>query len=235
MSKHFTYYCPMVAGNLLLILCFGCETAEYEEQLGRTIARLEQQSEFTTEMYPPKQVPGTPAWVQLPRSFEEAPLADDGGDDGRRRPPVYVGGLKSTYEGFIVDGSGGKMPFYCYLSALDAASPPAARFNRSMRTQLLSGLDSSIGPWETVQCRAPTGGASEWQKLRATGAQQFYYVDGNGQGGPREMDGVMEFYTRQDSGFLIVIGWRMPAAIEQYVGLSEWAPRVAGSVTFKAM
>lgn len=214
---------------LLLGVCPGCGTPEYERRLDATLKRLREGSEFVKYMDPPRQLSGTPVRVQLPAPFEGSLLPDEA-DARRLEPPgIDVPDRKATYEWWITDSRGGKIPFYCYLAATD--EDPGRRMARQVRGAF---PDSGIIRWERADCETPDGRTIAWQRIEGSGENQaFYYVDPQGQGEFRKLNSKVVFYTRQEGGLFVVIGWRLPTTIEQHVALDKWAPRVAGSVTVK--
>ncbi|OHB66833.1 MAG: hypothetical protein A2V70_03855 [Planctomycetes bacterium RBG_13_63_9] len=231
MSEYLANRRPWAPLALLAVACLGCGTGAYEERLNSRGRRLSQDSVFN-RMLPPVTLPGTSFSVRLPTSFSAPPLPGDTDPRRLQSPAVAVPDLKLTYEGTIVDGGGGKIPFYCYLGAADTKSS-----TRSPTDWLVPNLrskfpNSTVGP-EAVRCETPVGGDAEWQKARSIGDQEFYYVDAGGSGSYRQMEGLLEFYFRREGNFTVFIVWRMPTSIEANVGLGEWAPRVAGSLTLQ--
>lgn len=246
MSKHFVGF-SSVAMVLLLCVCSGCGTAEYEKRLGATKGRLSTESPFEL-MYQSTAIPGTRVEIRVPQYidaqrrdfFKAAPLVEGSAVDGkpvdprRLKPPLAeLADVKLTYEGSIEDGDHGWIPYYCYLAVTDLSKRGKKDQTLWIQQRLRNALPDSTDTWKDVACKSPTGQMLTWKKLRSTGKQEFYYVDPDGNGRFIEIDGLMEFYSRTEGNFLIVIGWRMPESLEALVKLKEWAPRVAGSVTLE--
>ena len=148
-------------------------------------------------------------------------------------PGVTVTGLKLTYEGLLVDSVGGKQSYYCYLGVVDKSMLAGKDLALLMSRQAQSTFPGTT-PLETVSCDTPDGRSNDWKKFRVPGKQPFYYVAADGKTDYREMDGVMEFFIRQEGDFLVTVGWR-PASPEgvDYPGLAIWGPRIAGTVALK--
>ena len=225
---------------LLLISSLGCGTGEYEQRLTDTERQIKQGSAFA-EMHPSAPLAGTSVKIQLPNSLVSQPFNEQTQVDGvpidprRLKPPaaIAVTGLQHTYEELLTDPAGGKQSYYCYLAAFDKATVGPNDPILIMRRQAQSLFSSSIAMVKTVQCKTPQGQSIEWQYLRATGPQEFYYVDSGGNVSFTKMEGALEVYSRTEGNSIIMIIWRVPINIEgpQYVDLQTWAPRVAGSVT----
>ena len=136
-----------------------------------------------------------------------------------------------------MDNDGGKIPFYCYLAATEKDP------QRRLHGEFQSAFPATTVRREEVDCKMPDGGTKKWKKLEASQGegkdQEFYYADKDGQGGYRRMPAKMLFHFRQEGDSFVVIAWRMPSSIEKLIGsegdlgLQQWAPRVAGSMTVK--
>jgi hypothetical protein len=226
-----------LSAAVLLLLCAsaGCGTGEYEKRLNARVGQIGQESAFG-QMHPPTQLSETPIKVRLPNSFGQ-PLGEGAGVDQRRVQPQVVNPvdvkyeLKATYEGFVEDSEGGKTAYYCYLATLDTAEAKVKDPERALRRQLQETLGEGTGQWAPTQCETPTGRASQWQKITASGDQEFYYVDKDGQESFRKEPATVWFFSRREGEYWIAIGWRVPTRCEAEAGLGEWAPRVAGSVS----
>jgi len=229
----------MAGAILLLISVSGCGTGEYEQRLTGTEGRIKQGSVFAS-MRPAAPLAGTSLKIQIPSSFVSQPFNEQTQVDGapidpqRLKPPADLPlmGLQHTYEEFFADASGGKMAYYCYLAAVDKANVTNEPI-MVLRRQMQSVFPKSVSKVEDIQCETPQGQSIEWQKLRATGPQAFYYVDQGGKADFREMDGALEIYSRTEGNTIVMVVWRVPSSIEgpQYVNLQTVAPRVAGTIT----
>jgi hypothetical protein len=234
MNEHCANRCLAAGLALLLGTCVGCGAGNYDTRLEETVKRLGQESPFG-EMYPPVQLPGTQVMVQLPKSLPESPLPSDF-DARRLKPPlVSLPDLKSTYEGFYTYPDGSKIAFYCYLAVADAAAAGSRSPADQLRSQLQGALIDWSGRWEPVQCETPTGQVTSWERLQCITEQDFYFFKADGNPEFRKGKGTMEFYNRREGDLMLIIGWWVLSDLQgkDYVGLEQWAPRVAGSVTLK--
>lgn len=225
---------------MLLLGCLGCGTREYESRLNTSITNLRRSSVFI-DMHPSADLTGTPVTVKVPNLFNLPPMVKgepvDGQEVDQRRlepPVVTVTGLMLTYEGLLADSAGGKQSYYLYLGVVDTSLLMGKDLPTLMFRQAQTAF-SGTTPLETVTCDTPDGRSTDWKKLRVSGKQPFYYVAGDGKTDFREMDGVMEFFIRQEGNFIVTIGWRAPASPEgvDYPGLAIWGPRIAGTVALK--
>jgi len=235
---------------LLLVACLGCGTGEYNRRLEATKQRLKEESEFFKGMYPAKQLPDTSIMFQVPRELfqgenrEETPLQERSEEEkksidaGRLIPPlVTLSGLKLTYEGLFSYADGSKIAYYCYLAAWkpmrSGGRGAAENVQRTLRNQLRKEVADSEVTSGPVECETPTGRSLWWHRLQSTHKQNFYFVEKDQKPSSRNVPGTMEFYTREEGDLVLLIGWRVPKDIQRHIGLSEWGPRVAGSVTVK--
>jgi len=84
-----------------------------------------------------------------------------------------------------------------------------------------------------LACVSLTSGA---ETLFTAGPQEFYYQDKDGKGSFRSENGTIQTYCRREGNFMVLIVWRVPQRAEKNVGnlgLDQWAPRVAGTVTLE--
>ncbi len=243
---------------LAACVCQGCGTGEYENRLTGQLTNLKKGSAFQ-QLYDAAPLGSTPVLVRVPKvfsqSFREGSVVNGKAVDPRRvKPPEMdlLGGLKITYEAFIPDSDGIEKPYYLYLATIKVADAEKAGFTaaRTRSTfeatgvakmhvsgRLYKALEKAfpgkIGGWQDVQCPTFDGHELAWQKLRATGNQEFYCIDRSKQQRYSTLPGVLEVYVRQEGDLLVLIIWRAPSSIEAQAKLAELAPLVAGSVTTK--
>ena len=222
--------CPVL---LVLLVVSGCGTGEYESRLTKRAVRSQNALNFN-ELYAPQQLPGTSVSVRVPVLFTDSPLVEGAPDkDGnpvdlrRVKPGLFeLPWLKFTYEGYVDDPQGGKLPYYCYVAAVDkaaaGANPDAAWSGE------LSNKGGTLDPWTDFQGNTPDGGTVPWKKLRFTGPQEFYTINGNGQKQFVQLPGVLEVYLHEEAGFYVLIAWRMPVSVEQQVDPGKWASMITG-------
>ena len=224
---------PSAACCLLLLLC-GCGTSEYERRL---------ESRPTTskfdELYGPQELPGVPVSVRVPVLFKASPLVEGALVDGKPIDPrrvkpslVALPGLKLTYEAFIEDSEGGKLPYYCYVGALNISNNRGPKPENSIHNELAGRpAYESLTEWADYQGETPEGRGNDWKKVRCASEQDFMYTDKNGKQDFRQMPGVIDIFLHEEAGMLVVIAWRMPKSIEPHV--AKWEPLVAGCVSVK--
>ena len=103
-----------------------------------------------------------------------------------------------------------------------------------LRDELAKKFPRGLTDWADVPCETPEGQTIQWRKLRLLGKQEIYYKDKAGKEHyPANNDCVLEIYLYEKGGQVVIVAWRMPASIEQNVGLGKLAPLVAGSVSVK--
>lgn len=226
---------------LALLVCSGCGTREYERRLESSASKLRTQAKFN-ELYGEQVLPGTPVAVRVPKIFTESPLVEGVPVGGKPVDPIRVKptqvtlpGLKLTYETFIDDPEGRKMPFYCYVGTVDLADGKIKDPAGAMRKQLEESnpKPESLTNWTDVQAHTPDGRSIPWKQLRCIGKQDFFCKNKAGQEQTVNESGVLEINLCEEGNYLIVIAWRAPASIEQKADLAKWAPLVDGCVTVK--
>ncbi len=256
MRSHHVDRCLTAIVVLAVCICQGCGTGEYEKRLQKQVAGLEKGSVFQ-QLYDPSPLEGTPIFVRVPKVFKqslkEGSIIDGSPVDPRRTKPPKVdllGGLKIAYEAIIADSDGNETSYYLYFAVVDVAKAEKTRFTAQRTASTLKATGTAkmhrggklyqslekafpgaVTEWEDVQCPTFDGHKVVWQKVRATGNQEFYSIDRNKQQRYATVPGVLEFYVRQEGDLLVLIIWRIPTSIESQVKLAELAPLVAGSVT----
>ncbi len=211
----------IVVLSLLAAFILGCGTGEYESRLGTR----KQTSKFD-DFSAAEELPGTKVSVRVPSRFGLAPAHDD-----KRFTPVvfHLPGLKRTWEAFVKDASGGEQPYYCYFGV---SAEPAANVMNSIRNELGNHPNCDIVEWQDFQGEKPDGRGNSWRKLRFLADQPFFYRDKDGKERVHpSLRGLLEVYVHESAGTTVIMAWRMPAALEASVGLSDLARLTAGSIT----
>ena len=140
-----------------------------------------------------------------------------------------------TYEGFVKDSAGGEIPFYCHIVAMETSKAPGVNLLDKMK----EGMAKEVGhgsQFVEFHATGPEGKESKWQMIHAPDKDDYYYKGKDGKEALRPMDAIGEMYLREEAGYFILIGWRVPANIEKNVGevgLAELAKAVAGGVTVR--
>jgi len=223
---------------LLLCLCVGCGTGEYQKRLAQNLGKSQKASKFN-QLYGLQKLAGTSVSIRMPLLFTKSPLVEGAMVDGkpvdaRRVKPglVELPGLKLTYEGAIRDAEGGELPYYCYVGTTQVNGDQAKNIRGEIHGDLSQNPQyESLTNWVDFQGETSEGRKVSWEKLRFVSDQDFYYRDKNGQERFVPMPGMLEVYLHEEAGFLTVLAWRMPVAIERNVGVAELAAMVAGSVS----
>lgn len=222
---------------VLLLSALGCGVGEYRSRIASRVEELANASEFGG-LYATQPLGDKPVSIRVPQMFERQPLvagaeiAEEGAvpAEARVQPGLIdLPGLTYTYEEFVADAEGGKIPYYLYLSAEKTSAPgyrePTTRWLNQLKDRLsVEGL-----AWENVECDTPVGGAVVWRHLRAEGEQPFYYVGKEGEGRVVKLPGIIEIYYRVDGDWAVALTWRVPEIIAEHVNLGKWAPMVAGA------
>ena len=221
-------YLPAGLALLLAAACCGCGAGEYKKRLNARVQDLGQESPLR-RMRAPSEIPDTPVMIRIPEFFEDSPQAQ-----GRRaKPPVDLADLKTTYEGSVTDSDGGKVAYYCYLAATNMSHAGARDPNRALQNQFRELFPEASFQWEDVHCETPDGRAIKWQRIQTVGELEFFYTDKDGKAEQRRMQSAIEVYSRREGDFTVIIVWQVPSHVKEHVGLQEWAPRMAGTVTTK--
>ena len=223
--------CPLL---LVLLVISGCGTGEYESRLTKRAVRSQNALNFN-ELYAAQQLPGTPVSIRVPVLFTDSPLVEGAPDkDGntvdlrRVKPTLFeIPWLKLTYEGFVDDPQGGKLPYYCYVAAVERATAGVGNPS-AVWSGALSNKGGALEDWADFQGQTPDGRTVAWKKLRFTGPQEFYTINVNGQEQYKQLPGVLEIYLQEQAGLYVLIAWRMPESIEPQVDPAKWARMMTG-------
>lgn len=224
MHRHF------LLSVLLLSLCLGCGTGEYESRIGQHKGG----AAAPDLLGPAEELPGTRVSIRVPRCMALLPQ----GTDPKPAPgiPFPMPGVQlRIYEGFVKDSDGGQIPFYCTLFTMETPKTPGGNLLNQMKTTMakVSGQEPQFVDF---QATSPEGKESKWQMGRATDKDSFYYKGKDGKDSLRPMDAIGEMYLREEAGYSIIVGWRVPANIEKNVGdvgLAELAKATAGGVSVR--
>jgi hypothetical protein len=211
---------------ILLGLCLGCGTGEYESRIGQRKA-----SSTPDVLGPAEELAGTRVSIRVPRCVS---LLPEGTDPKRSQAIPAPGAQQRIYEGFVKDSDGGDIPFYCYFIAMELPKAPGV----NLLSQMKSVMEKMPGKpqFAEVHVTSPEGKESKWDMAHAADKSEFYYKGKDGKDSLRSMPDVEEMYLREDAGYFIMIGWQVPANIEQNVGnvgLAELAKAAAGGVSVK--
>jgi hypothetical protein len=208
----------------------GCGQAEYEQRLERSVAAM-QQGNYTPGMmqqtaaqqaagqaealYAAGQIPGVPLTIRVPSVF---------GNTSNSQPPfANVPGLRVTYEATTQDSAGGQQPSYFYVAALPLAEAQQQQAVQTLQANIKRALPDCTD-W------ASAGLSKPWQKIQASGQQEFAYVNPSGQSAPAQMPGTIEFYSLEEGGHLVLVGWRAPSTLIDALAIRTVLPQSLESV-----
>jgi hypothetical protein len=225
------------AGVLLLLgICWGCGSGDFEQRLDNRINALKTGSKFNI-LSPAIDVPGTQLSIRLPQDFKNPPLTADANVDGkpvdpkRLKPNVTdVVELKATYEGFIEDKNHGKQHYYLYISV--STDKTREFYPKNLQSDLVQKINDAT-PLNDITAQTPEGRTVDWKECRATTNQLFYYVLPSGEGKFVTLPGTVDAYFHDENGALVTLIWRWPTSIEQSIDIKSWADLVAGCVKVK--
>lgn len=210
-----------LAAVLLASMLLGCGSSEYNRMVSKRVADLRGEQKFRS-LFAPTQLGDTPVRIRLPMIFPESYKEDskhkkDGGKiaEDRVQPPfLKLPGFKLCYEAFGNDQTPAKQyPFYCYLAAVPGTAADAENLAKELQATLKQTFKDTPDAWEGVDVEAPSGNAVQWKKIRVEGEQSFRY-DVQNKTAPRTLPGIFELWMCEKSGYIVLVGWRVPTAIQ---------------------
>jgi hypothetical protein len=223
----------------LLPALIGCGRGEYEKRLDARVEQIKKGSAFgemqvAVSLANPELKLGTGS-ARLPKQFTALSPADGSLDQRRLKPPGYVPrGHAATCEAFVVDSTGGKISYYCYLGAATLRERELERMEFVVRNPFNQSYSDTTITWDQADALTTTGAAVEWKRARLEQQQEFYYVDAQGAESYRMAPAFYELWYRLEGDVLLTVAWRVPTDFAPNAEFEKWAPRVAGTVTFKA-
>jgi hypothetical protein len=221
-------------GSLLMGTFCGCGAGEYERRKDKRVTELLNAAKFNI-LYQAQALEGFPVSVRIPMAFTSPPMIEGRSqvDLHRIKPNVItLPWLKLTYEMTVKDTKG-QMPYYCYVAATKAADNPLQDVCDALRKELKAKPGNDVTEWVDFPSEKPDGSQDVWKKLRCSGPQEFAYIDSGPmpQAHMETLPGILEIYVREDNGYIVLIGWRVPTSIASSVDLAKWAPLVTGCVS----
>jgi hypothetical protein len=238
----------------------GCGVGEYEKRLERRAAEVRKSAVFDV-LYQATELPDSPILVRVPRAFTQR-LAEGAEIEGRRIdaqrvriPGLELPGPLVTYEATVQDSTGGKQPYYIYLTALPASkserlrsatlrkfdgakpaepTPPNEPVRLDKTGELFERVQKAFpqanAAWQDETCRTPADSTLVWQRLTVSGPQEFFYADNAGQRYV-SLPGRLEIWARYFGDYLVLIVWRLPESLLPVSQAGVLSPLVAGSTT----
>jgi hypothetical protein len=106
---------------------------------------------------------------------------------------------------------------------LTLAAPIAAKLKQE--------FPGAAAAWEPAVVQSPAGAEVAWQKIRVEG-EQFFDVQRQGKPQPEFMKfpGIFELWMYESADYIVLVGWRVPASLEDKVHLLDLAPFTAGTI-----
>ena len=153
--------------------------ASWRNSVGPASSAGGQRRPRSTSSATPRDVPGTPVSIRIPRAFTSPPLAEGAGDarrvkPGHRhhpRPEAHLRGLRRRIQ---VDG---QWAYYCYVGVTNG---PLQNVATQLRDELAKKFPGGMSDWTDVSCETPEGQTIQCRKLRLLGKQDLYYKDKDG-------------------------------------------------------
>lgn len=203
-----------------LALISGCGTSDYNQLVDRGVATIRASAKFQG-LFAPASIPDAPYTVRVPVIFTTSYTAQSSHpDDGdkvnaqRVQAPFLPASLptKLTFESTVKEGNR-KLPYYCYLSVVDAKPGDFDRLAGEIAAALKQVSPDPVPAWEPIDADTPTGKAIPWRRIRAEGEQPFL-VKVNDQLEAQKLPGVYEIWLHDAGDRIAMIAWRSPKEIE---------------------
>lgn len=224
---------------LAALFTAGCGTGAYEQLMAQRLADVQRLAPFT-ELSPAVNLPGTRVKIRLPKRLTAAyktdsPHPQDGPQIAPQRvqPPfLLMPGFQLCYEAFDRDQTQAKMPYYCYLYAL----PPNLGANLIAQVPILLKQQfpgqAPDPAWQDTTVVSESGASLAWKRIRVEGNQLFDVTPLNQpQGGFVPLPGIFELWLHEAPDYIVMVGWRIPSALEPNVQLLNLAPVTAATLT----
>lgn len=232
-----------------LLVATGCGKADYEQRMEAKLVGLRHLAKFRPLEETPRQLfTGTDdVTLRLPVKFVQFGTqmtleSKDPNDtnkllDPRQVQPPFLSlpGFLSSYEQFIPDSSGNKLPYTMYVAAEKLTPLPDGAEKRdpleeTLKKQLLAALPElkeDALQWKNVKCSrpdpasppkpgvAPTFGTVLWRGIEVDCEQEF---SGTAAGGNREflkLPGTFKLFLyehkeNEETRYFVLLGWRVP-------------------------
>ncbi len=209
-----------VLAAVALAAAGGCGAAEYRRMVNASVDHARTSAPYRT-LYAYTSLEGTPCTIRVPLAFNHSYRVDSAHpQDGpkirpdRFQPPfLEIEGLRLCYEGNADDAMGLKMPFYCYLAALQARPGDADRLQTDIQAKLKAKFEKTPDEWERADAYSEDGKAAPWKRIRVEGDQVFQVNTGQ-KVETQKLPGIFELWMRDLGNWIVMVGWRTPKSIE---------------------
>jgi hypothetical protein len=220
LSSKFALWFSIVGASLGVALS-GCGTAEYRRLMADRGDKLRTGAAFRT-LFGPSQIAGTPLKIRVPMVFGKSYIENSAHpQDGpkinpeRVQPPFLpLPGFKLCYEGTGQDPQMGKVPFYCYLAAIESRPGEADKLAADLQAKLKEKFKETPDAWELCDAPAPDGKSLQWKKIRVVAEQPFLVRGAENKIVSKNLPGIFELWMYSTQDYTVLVGWRTPSSIE---------------------
>lgn len=236
---------------VLLLPCVGCGLSDYESRMAASLAELQEKTRYESLFGPSKidRVVGKageeelielPVTIRLPKAF--------GANDWFRPDSVYryrneqvpddvlyppflgeFPGLNRTGEAYAEAEERTFLAYYFYVGVVESRTKKFEAVLADLRKKTASKLKNT-SPWQDVECKDEHLVPTKWKMLEAKGLQDFLNRSEQISGVP----GTFRVYAREDQGYIILLGVRIPNSLLDKVTLLDLADAIAGTVQVTA-
>ncbi len=208
-----------------LAVAGGCGASEYRRMVAASVDHARTSGPYRT-LFAYTALEGTPLRIRVPMAFGRSYRADSAHpQDGakirpdRFQPPfLEIDGLKLCYEGISEDPMGQKLPYYCYLAAIQGKPGDAERLQSDIQKKLKATFPETPDAWEGADAYSEDGKAAPWKRIRVEGEQAFQVNTGQ-KVETQKLPGIFELWMREVGDWVVMIGWRTPKSIEGHTPL----------------
>ncbi len=218
------------------LLLSGCGTGAYDELMTQRLAELNRMGPFVA-LHGAQTLEGTRVKIRVPQVFKASYTElSSHPQDGpkifaqRVQPPfMRLPGFRLCFEASELDAQNFRLPCYCYLAAIPVK--PGLTLAAPIAAKLKQEFPAANAAWEPAAVRSPAGTEVAWQKIRVEG-EQLFNVKRPSQPQPEFMKfpGIFELWMYESVDYIVLIGWRVPASLEEKVHLLDLAPITAGTI-----
>jgi hypothetical protein len=227
MSKYFKHVYSAWGLVLLCSVGAGCGAGAYEKRLNARIQEIRQEAiaglqkadlpEVQLALYVPEGMKIQAADASRPGKPSLSIFNDQG------LPTLKYTCTASTPP----DESGDQLPYYCYVGVCN----PGVGVNLDSIFAAISDKLSTQYPGKPanafdVPCRTIDGREVICKRITLENLEKEFTYKGK-----KNVSGMLEIYLRPIDVSVVVIAWRFPSHLKEYLQLGALGPRVAGTVS----
>ena len=208
------------------IACVGCDLgvygSRYSERLPELQARSAKAALVHAEAMPLESANGNSLQCQLrfPMLFDGESTrftdADVAGFPSRAQPPsIPVPGLLFTFERYVQDPSGARLPIYAFVGGV-----PATQEAEAVEASILEAVSKVVPDnltWEPVRLESLTGEVADWRMLRISAAQPFFVAQTGAESKSQSLEGQLYFFMRPVGDNYVILAWRFPSQLAEQI------------------